>query len=218
MTSSESMIGRAFTYGRRHGFRAAVTRTSLAIKRWLTGTRMILFECDLRAATIPESKNHDIFIECKNAPEQLNPDDARRIIDAWNTDITKKLHAERFGRGASLWLLKMEGSVAAYGWTIHQQTIEPHYFPLEPGDVHLFDFFVFPEYRGRRLNPLLVNHILVQLTTEKAGRALIEAAEWNASQLASLRRTPFRRIGHARKSRLFGKTTVIWSEEAGAAK
>ena len=179
---------------------------------------MILFACDLRATPISESKLRDVVFERKNSPDELDSANAERIIAAWNPDITKKLHAERFSRGACLWLLKMDGRVAAYGWTIREQTIDPHYFPLGPGDVHLFDFFVFPEYRGRRLNPALVSHILAQLATENVSRALIEAAEWNTPQLASLQRTPFRRVGCARKCRFFGKTIVIWSAEANAPK
>lgn len=217
MTSSEGMIGRALTYGKRHGFRAIVGRTSLAIKRWLTGAGMVLFACDLRTTTIPESKSCDAVIERRNSFEELEPIDLDRITAVWNPDIAKKLHGQRFNRGASLWLVKMDGRVAAYGWTIRQHTIEPHYFTLKPSDVHLFDFFVFPEYRGRRLNPALVNHILAQLAAENASRAFIEAAEWNTPQLESLRRTPFRKIGQARKSLFFGKTTITLAEAADQA-
>jgi hypothetical protein len=60
------------------------------------------------------------------------------------------------------------------------------------------------------MNPYLVSHILRSLTAECSGRAFIEAAEWNEAQLASLRRTPFRHLGSARKFTLFQHTIVFW--------
>jgi ribosomal protein S18 acetylase RimI-like enzyme len=92
-------------------------------------------------------------------------------------------------------------------------TIEPHYFPLTPDDVHLFDFHVFPQYRGQGMNPLLVKHILRSLTDECVGRAFIEAAEWNEAQLSSLRKTEFRYMGWARKIAIFHRTIVCWSRK-----
>jgi ribosomal protein S18 acetylase RimI-like enzyme len=110
-----------------------------------------------------------------------------------------------------LWLFKQDGEVAAYGWTLIGKTVVPHYFPLGPNDAHLFDFFVMPKFRGRGINPTLVRHILAQLAGEKRRRAFIEAAEWNTAQLTSLAKTPFQKMGSARKFRLLGKPIVLWS-------
>ena len=60
------------------------------------------------------------------------------------------------------------------------------------------------------MNPQLVGYILRSLAVERRGRAFIEAAEWNQAQLASLRRTPFRLLGSARKLTLFRHTMVFW--------
>jgi GNAT superfamily N-acetyltransferase len=119
----------------------------------------------------------------------------------------------RFGKGALLWLIKSEDSLAGYGWTLQGHTVEPHYFPLGKGDVHLFDFHVFPKYRGKGLNPFLVTHILRSVSADGGKRAFIEAAEWNKAQLSSLGRTPFRRLGWARKLTIFRHTIVCWVEE-----
>jgi len=92
--------------------------------------------------------------------------------------------------------------------------MEPHYVSLSSEDVHLFDFLVFPNFRGRGINPALVIHVLETLAVEGKKRALLEAAEWNTAQLSSLRRTPFQELGVVRKRSLFGKPTVIWSSQA----
>jgi GNAT superfamily N-acetyltransferase len=117
--------------------------------------------------------------------------------------------------GASLWLIKLEDNLAGYGWTLRGSSVEPHYFCLGPDDAHLFDFHVFPQYRGRGVNPFLVNSILRSLAAECGGRAFIEAAEWNRAQLASLSRTPFHRLGRARKFTIF-RTMVRWEESKTA--
>jgi len=109
-------------------------------------------------------------------------------------------------------MIKSEGKLAGYGWSLRGRTIERHYYRLGPDDVHLFDFYVFPQYRGRGLNPLLVTEILRNLAIERMDRAFIEAAEWNQAQLASLRKTPFHRLGRASKFTILQKTIIFWDE------
>ena len=75
---------------------------------------------------------------------------------------------------------------------------------------------MFPQYRGRGFNPLLVGYILRSLAIESQGRAFIESAEWNDPQLASLN-IPFRRLGLARKLMVSRRTIVCWSEDENLA-
>jgi len=92
------------------------------------------------------------------------------------------------------------------------RTIEPYWFPLGQDDVHPFDFHVSPQYRSRRINPFLVTYILQNVATEGAGRAFLEAAEWNQAELSSPTKTPFRRLGLAVKLTIFRRTIVRWTE------
>ena len=71
---------------------------------------------------------------------------------------------------------------------------------------------MFPQFRGQGMNPLLVTFILGTMATEGAGRAFIEAAEWNEAQLSSLAKTPFHRLGMARKTTILGRTLVMWDK------
>jgi len=152
-------------------------------------------------------------VELKRSYAQLDPQDLERITSFWHPKLAHRNMKGRFGKGALLWLIKSEDSLAGYGWTLQGHTVEPHYFPLGEGDVHLFDFHVLPQYRGRGVNPFLVSHILRSLAADGAGRAFIEAAEWNKAQLSSLTKTPFRRLGCARKSMIFRHTIVCWAED-----
>ena len=58
--------------------------------------------------------------------------------------------------------------------------------------------------------------ILKGLTGDCAGRALIEAAEWNHAQLSSLEKTPFVRMGMVRSFEVLGRTLVHWVDGQAA--
>jgi ribosomal protein S18 acetylase RimI-like enzyme len=210
-------ISRFADYYRRHGSWETIRRAALALRRALFSSRMVLFYCDLSTQTLHRADLPSFLkVERKTSSAELSPEDLEAMTSFWNPKLAYRNMGERFDKGASLWLIKSEGKLAGYGWTLRGRTIEPHYFPPEEGDVHLFDFHVFPQYRGWGMNPFLVTHILRSLATEGAGRALIEAAEWNQAQLSSLSKTPFRFLGRARKLTIFGRTIVCWTEKETA--
>jgi GT2 family glycosyltransferase/ribosomal protein S18 acetylase RimI-like enzyme len=210
----QDLITRFSWYARRHGLQATVKRTWLALKRTLTENRLVLFYCDLGTfKATPLEGAAGGKIERITAETGLDARNMLRIANVGPPEIVQRQFSERFARGASLWLFKKEDQVAGYGWTLTGRTMEPHFFPLGSNDVHMFDFFVFPEYRGQRINLSLMVHILSTLASERKGRVFIEAAEWNTPQLHSLSRMPFERLGSASKFRLFGRTIVVWTKE-----
>lgn len=210
--SISSSISRFTDYFKRNGLRATLRRLGLAAKRALFSSRQVLFYCDLSTlkpptADLPSSLN----VERHNNQTDLSPRDLQEITSFWNPDQARRNLEERFRLGASLWLIKFESNLAGYGWTLQGRTVEPHYFPLGPGDVQFLDFHVFPKYRGRALDWFLMTYILHQLAAEGLCRALGEAAEWNKASLSSFAMTPFCRLGWARKFTVFGHTIVCWS-------
>jgi GNAT superfamily N-acetyltransferase len=196
-----SSIGRFRHYYRTHGAQATLQRLKVALQRFGSAKQFVLYSCDLPVFDQPQAIG---TLHRKKSAETMTAEESERIISHWNPDAMRKLMAERFAAGAELWLLHWNAAVAAYGWTLKEKTMEPHFFPLKPGDVHLFDFFVFPEFRGRNLNPSLVTQILEEVGREGSKRALIEAAVWNKAQHASLAKTPFRKIGAATRKVIFG--------------
>jgi ribosomal protein S18 acetylase RimI-like enzyme len=209
--SISSSVSRFTDYFKRNGSRATARRLGLAIQRALFSSRSVLFYCDLAklepaSADLPNSLKFERYANQSG----ISPADLQEIIGVWNPVQARRNLKERFELGASLWLIKVQDHLAGYGWTLRGRTVEPHYFPLGPDDIHLFDFHVFPPYRGRGVNPFLVNSILRSLAAECQRCAFIEAAEWNQAQLTSLRRTHFRRLGSARKFTLFRHTMVFW--------
>ena len=206
-------ISRFAAYFKSHSFRATFQRIALSAKRTLFSSRMVVFYCDLPLQTnVAAGIQYPLELTRVRSNAELSPSDSREMTRFWNPQQAREDIRQRFEQRASLWLIKSEGNLAAYGWTLQGRTIEPHYFPLAPEDLHLFDFHVFPSFRGHGINPLLITHILQRMAGECAGRAFIEAAEWNEAQLSSLRKTPFRRMGLARKSAIFQRTFVCWDE------
>ena len=201
-------------YWKRHGFRATASRAAQAVNRAIFSNRMVLFYVDLdREIPGPADLPFSIGVEKKEKETEICPADLQEFINFWNPKIARREMTDRLRQGASLWMIKADGHLAGYGWTLRGRTIEPHFFCLGQDDVHLFDYYVAPLYRGRGLNPLLVKHILRNLAAENRGRAFIEVAEWNRAQLFSLGKTPFRRLGCARKLTIGSRTMVWWGTD-----
>lgn len=211
MLSSSALAARFATYYKRHGALATVRRAGLAIRRLLFFSRQIVFYCDLsKYPSDKESEPSPFKIERKSSSSELNPRDLQEIVSFWNPVLAQRNIEQRLNQGASLWLIKCGERLAGYGWTLQARTIEPYYFPLGSEDVHFFDFYVFPQYRGRGINPLLVAHILRSIASECRGRAFIETAEWNEAQLVSLAKTAFCRLGSTRRLAIFGRAIIWW--------
>jgi ribosomal protein S18 acetylase RimI-like enzyme len=207
-------ISRLASYSRRHGLRATVRRTGLFVRRLFSSKRMVLFYCDLpgdKPSCAARNSSDQLKVERKQSRQEMSPADWEQVMGFWNPDLCERSFTERFREGASIWLIRYEQKLAGYGWTITGRTIAPHYHPLGANDVHMFDFLVFPEYRGKNINPSLVDHILNQLAAEGRTRAYIEVREWNHPQLSSLKKTRFRLLGVARKRSVFGRTFVEWT-------
>ncbi len=207
-------ISRLGAYYTRHGFVASIRRGALAARRALFSSRSVLFYCDLATQSAPPADLPSFLkVERKKSSAELSPEDLQEMTSVWNPKLVRQNMKERFDQGASLWLIKSHDSLAGYGWTLQGHTIEPHYFPLGQDDVQFLDFHVFPKYRGRAIDWFLIVQILHRLAAEGLARAFGEAAEWNRASLSSFKMTPFRRLGCARKLKVFNRTIVCWTEK-----
>ncbi len=207
-------ISRLTAYYKRHGVGGTLRRINLAARRTLFSNRMVLFYCDLSTLRSPAPEMPTrLKVERHQSQSDLSPQDLQEITSFWNPDLARRNICERFGLGASLWLIRFGEKLAGYGWTLQGRTVEPHYFPLGENDVQFLDFHVFPKYRGRALDWFLMTHILHRMAAEGKARAFGEAAEWNKASLSSFGMTAFRRLGLAKKFGIFGRTMVCWEED-----
>jgi GNAT superfamily N-acetyltransferase len=143
---------------------------------------------------------------------ELNPEELQELTSFWHPKQAHRDIRERFAQGASLWLIRSGGKLAGYGWTLQGRTIAPYFLRLGENDVSLFDFYAFPNFRGRAIHWILIAHILARLRAEGKARAFGDTAEWNQAQLASFKMTPFRPLGLACSFTIFGHTFVSWTK------
>ena len=203
---------RVSSYIRRNGARATIERVRVGVRRASYAGKMVVFCCDLQLQELPPAGHPEpLTVECVNTLAEMGTDRFRTMTTLWNPKLADRNIRERFARGASLWMAMAGDVLAGYGWTLQGRTIEPYYFPLSENDVHLFDFQVFPDFRGRGINPFLVTSILVGLARDGRTRAFIEAASWNDAQLASLHKTPFRLLGTVRSLTIASHSVIRWS-------
>jgi ribosomal protein S18 acetylase RimI-like enzyme len=201
---------RVLGYYNRHGFRRTLGQTAAVVRRGILQNRKVLYCCDLRALS-PMSLADGLTVERREKLENIGEDEWNQIATVIDLERARRTCRNHFAAGALMWLIRANGSVAAYGWTLTGGTLEPYFYPLGERDVHLFDFLTFPEYRGRHINSSLVNFILSRLAAEGKVRAYLETWEWNDSMLRSLRRTSFKQMALARKTTLLGHTFVEWT-------
>ncbi len=212
-----STISRVSEYYGRRGFQATIQRTGVAVNRALFSNRMVVFYCDLATLTAPlVNIPNSLKAERVRSYSELTPQDLQEMTNFWNPRQAHRNIRERFEKGASLWLVKSADKLAGYGWTLQGRSIATYYFLLGEDDVQLFDFYVFPKFRGRAMHWLLTAYILQTLATEGRARAFADTGEWNQAQLSSFKMTPFRRLGLVRSLTIFGHTFVSWVEGEAA--
>jgi hypothetical protein len=215
--SISNSISRLTAYYKLHGFRSTIQRAGVAVKRAVFASRMLVFYCDLPTLTVrPMNIPSSMRVDRLRSEAELSPADLQEITSFWNPKQARRNIEERFAKECSLWLIRSDGKVAGYGWTLQGRTIADYYFPMGPKDVQLFDFYVFPKFRGRALHWLLTAYILQALASEGAARAFADTGEWNQAQISSFRMTPFRRLGLVRSFTIFGRTFVRWMGQEAA--
>jgi GNAT superfamily N-acetyltransferase len=202
-------VRRFVSFFRRKGFRSTVARCIEAVRRMSYLGRMVLYRSTLSPECCIPTNNSGAEIQRVSATTASGAD-LELISRAWSPAIKKRQINERFKAGGELWLVKRNERLAGYGWTIRGRTIDPYYFPLEWDEAHLFDFYVFPEFRGCGLNVCLVSEILAALRAVDTTRAFIECAAWNHSQIRSLTKTAFRKYAEATKLQFFGRPAILW--------
>ena len=202
---------RFLAYYRRFGLIASLRRGVCWLRESVVNREAVLFYCDLRVGlgTLGELPGA-YSVERKECRSEISEEDMDKMLNYWNRDLRERQIQDRFRRGATVWLVKKNGQLAGHGWTLTGATMEPHFFPLAENDVHLFDFVVFPEFRGQGANVALVNKILAVVASEGRSRAFIESALRNTAQLRSLNKTPFHKLGTARKVSCFRWVLVVW--------
>ncbi|MGO9138303.1 MAG: N-acetyltransferase family protein [Syntrophales bacterium] len=150
------------------------------------------------------------MIECKSTYHEISGPDSVRLVNYWTEELLIDRIKKRFTEGAVIWIVKCDGNVAGYGWSIRGKMVSQYFLPLTPHDAVLFDYVIFDEFRGRGLYPLLINYMFSQLKIAGVKRAFGHSYAWNESSIHGLSKTFFRKFSLARQFHIFGRDITIW--------
>ncbi|HWP84931.1 MAG TPA: GNAT family N-acetyltransferase [Terriglobia bacterium] len=210
--SFTNALPRLIAYRRRHGLRATLKRATTELRRTLFASWRAVNCCDLLDLRgMPAKLPAGLQVQRKRNAAEIAAQDLAEILKHGIPAIIRRRMEARFEAGAVLWLIKSGNRLAGYRWSLQGRTMEPFFFPLTPKDVHLFDLLIFPEYRRQGLNQRSLQYVLSRLAEEGAERAFSDVAEWNRAQLASLRDTPLRPFGWARRFAFLRYNLVLWN-------
>lgn len=202
---------RAAKYLRRHGLKASLQRLRREARNRFRFNRDVIFARDLLQGGLddhPLSEEHRVerYDKSTGVPEGM----LKRISEEYSEEIVKEYVSQRLEKGACLWCLVKDAEHMSYTWALSGRAMKPHYFPLGERDLHLFDGYTFPPFRGRGLNVVLLDHVLKHYRDRGFVRALLETHEWNAPVIKMVPKNGFVKIGLARKKVSGGKCRVTW--------
>lgn len=206
-----SLYLRTGTYLRRHGLKSSIKRVWPEVRNRILRSRNVIYGLDLYWR---EFEEHAVPANCQiekadtraEMPEGL----LKQIAEYYNEELLLDAIRKRYEMGARLWYLRSDAGYVGYTWSLTGRAMAPYFFPMMERDVFFFDVFVFPPYRGRGFNSVLMNHLLRHYKNDGFLRAYVDTLEWNSPEMRSLAKNGFVRIGLARKRFRRGKCKVTW--------
>jgi ribosomal protein S18 acetylase RimI-like enzyme len=203
---------KAILYYRKNGFWSSLKQLFVKIHKAMFPEPDIIYYADLVGLPAKESAGPDAIriVERKTAAE-ITAEEREVLFDQIGKKLIEPQLTERFARGASAWFVYWKEQFAGMVWTLAGDTMEPFYYFIPPQDVHVFNNVIFPAYRGKGINPVLIETVLARLSERGYVRAYIETLVSNLAERKSLARTRFRPMGIARKKKYGDRQITCWS-------
>lgn len=174
--------------------------------------KQILYYAELNERTNDiQNLPSNVTIEGKITKSEISNEDIQILTSARGKLTIECQLDDRFQKGARLWLLKVDGILVGFIWSLGQTTLQQYFFPLTEKDVYLFDNEILELFRNRSFNSFLINQVLLELKRLGKVRVFIDTHQWNIPEQRSLSKTNFKKLGTIRKIRLFHRNIVIWS-------
>jgi hypothetical protein len=178
--------------------------------------RKVIWWTDL--TELPEGKfelPENIKITRCISKDGMDKEDLKVLIESgtelMGTNAIKEID-KRFEKGATLWLIKENGCLAGYEWTMAKDSLTHTFVPHVESDIHALDIELFKDFRGRGLYEIHVEYLRNIFKNEGFKRLYFETHLLNKRALRAIMKKEPRILGIARKFYLFGRNIVIWSE------
>lgn len=211
MASLRSAYWRVTSYYRLYGARNTLKRFGDSLKRMLFYNRDVIYCMDLVDWPLQDSGSRDGYsLERFDRDVEIPEVFLKSVGEQRSAEMFREYLRRRLDKGASLWCLRKDWEYMGYFWVFIGGTMKPHYIPLSARDVHFFDGYMFPAYRGQGEMAVLMDMVIERLKTLGLRRAYIEAAEWNASSIKYIEKMGYSKIGCARQRYRRGRNVVTW--------
>jgi predicted acetyltransferase len=198
-------------YYRKNGLIDTLKRVGEKLKNSVYGNYEYVFCCDLDKLNPKEHELPPNFsVVLRQSRDDITVTEESALCNYMNREILDYQLKRRLSRGAILWLIKIEGVVAGFMWSIRKKPLSPYYLPLASRDVFLFDGAVFPAYRGRGVYKWFSLAIWCELKKMGYIRVIFDAYAWNKSVLSAFRKIPVEKLGRARRIKLGKQNIVLW--------
>ena len=196
---------------RESGFLKTAKRIGEVVRQNLLQNKAHIFCCELAQLREPEFQlPPDYTVQRIQSEQEIQEDDMKEFFPMSSEKIFRRQLKERFARQATLWLVRVNGVLACFQWSVPRAPMTHWYHPFTENDVYLFDGGVFKPYRGKGVMFAVHKHILATLRREGYIRAFSAAYEWNKPGIRSAVKLGMIAYGIARKLHIFGRDIVIW--------
>jgi hypothetical protein len=116
-----------------------------------------------------------------------------------------------FSKGAHLWLGYLNGQFAHIAYTRSGDRVGSFFLPITPECILIEDCVTLPKYRGHRLYPATLIHIVRTLRNKGFKTFYIYCSDWNVPSAQAILRAGFHLIGRGRYKK---RGHIVWLQES----
>ena len=203
-------------YYNKHGLLILIAR-GFRNRLWrrFINSREVVFVAELQNLnTIKYSCPDNLIVEPYNVVKDIPQKLIKQLLDIECEEILFPFLEKNFRLGATFWLGRIDNKVVGYQWSLIGGFNGFYSLPVKPDEAIIFSTQIFPEVRGKQINPALTEMIFKKLKHIGLTRVYIKVNVWNKANLRSLSKTNCRSLGTVRTIKLFNKYITIWDKKS----
>jgi RimJ/RimL family protein N-acetyltransferase len=162
-----------------------------------------------------DHKNKENSIEWLSISRYGNINEVNKIDIKIISNYNKEFHGEakkKFAKQCEMWLGKINGNIASVCWSRCQAERKDYFVLIKNNDAVISSCFVMPEYRGKRIFPSMLEHIVCEMYEHnKIQNFYIDCKSWNISSIRGIEKSGFKLIGKAICFDIFNKRYYLYN-------
>jgi RimJ/RimL family protein N-acetyltransferase len=210
-----NFISKIIFWYEKHGLLNMFFVAGERIWRKIFRNRYVLFCLDF--ADLKESDmcflNKNVILVQYEDPNDIPQKDIDQMISNMGKVIIEDMLQRFHTKGATLWIAKINGRVAGVQWSKIGGFDGFDAIPLTSKDVVPIAVFVYPDFRGQNIGPTMIQKMICELNKKGVNRVYINVNIWNTTQLHSVLKAGFKKIGVYREFKVLGRHITIWPQK-----